>query len=524
MTHLHRFLASLATLLGIILATSSCRPTQEPAPTPQPDTIDTITPQPNPDPQPFQSILELDDKGELKSIPFPCVDWLGGREAVEAFEKSKGATFLKEQAMGAKKGLLYKTNDPKNLQPQRVYMVNPDKKLLETSSIMIASHLVAEGDHLNENMEILLHDDGYMKVEGAKGIAYSNGTYLLAFSKLNDNAWTIAYTSEGDPSQHAGILQIKDFPYLKKETKMSTYTFAEIEAYEQQLGLRKQTSKTATSVIYQAIDPSKVNLTYVRYDINPSDESKSGPVVRTDRFSKAMYKQPELRSYFELNGFTYEGAFGTYSEKFANKNLAVRMRLSDKNPGAFLTFEDAPDLYSKEPEPEQPKFQTLYLPLLDAFGEKITKDSPLIAREQEAHPDCEVLFRPADEEKGYKYDAIKVSMPLAYKLDPEDRTKPRAVAYVYESATGSTVDKINYIFSQEWEKAKISGDNALVKDFMEKHGFTYKGVADIDQPFMKAKLYQYYNAKLGVYFEYSLVSSPFPGAMGTYTKTPTLTM
>lgn len=188
-------------------------------------------------------------------------------------------------------------------------------------------------------MEILLSDAGYQKVPEVKGIAYSNGTYLLVFSKVNESSWAIAYQSAGAPSQLAGILQIKDFPYLKKETKMSAYTFEEIEAYENKLGLRKQTKKTATSVTYEAIDPSKVNLSYVRYDVNPNDESKSGPYVRTKRFTKSMYQQPELRTYFELNGFVYEGAFQNYAQKFVNKDLAVHLRLSDKRPGAFITFD-----------------------------------------------------------------------------------------------------------------------------------------------------------------------------------------
>ena len=41
---------------------------------------------------------------------------------------------------------------------------------------------------------------------------------------------------------------------------------------------------------------------------------------------------------------------------------------------------------------------------------------------------------------------------------------------------------------------------------MTKHGFTYKGKKKIDKP-MNADLYQYYNAQLGIYFDYCLVSS-----------------
>ena len=115
-------------------------------------------------------------------------------------------------------------------------------------------------------------------------------------------------------------------------------------------------------------------------------------------------------------------------------------------------------------------------------------------------------------------------MPFVTKLDPADRSKPRARSYSYESKSGSTIEKITYVFSQDWEKAKIAGDDPLIKDFMTKHGFTYKGKEKIDQPPMNADFYQYYNAQLGIYFEYSLVSSPFPGSMGVYTKTPTITL
>ena len=59
---------------------------------------------------------------------------------------------------------------------------------------------------------------------------------------------------------------------------------------------------------------------------------------------------------------------------------------------------------------------------------------------------------------------------------------------------------------------------------MTKHGFTYKGKDKVDQPPMNADRYQYYNAKLVIYFEYSLVSSPYPGSMGVFTKTPTITL
>ena len=518
MTNLQRLLATLTAILCVTLAMSSCDPKQEPNPG-----VDTTGVTPQPDPQPFQSILELDANGELTAIPFPCVDWLGGEKAVQAFEQSKGATLDGTIDKNGKKVLRYKTGDPKGQQPIRLYIIDPAKAILETSSIQIAAHLVAEGDDINDNMEILLSDAGYQKVPEAKGIAYSNGTYLLVFSKVNDSSWAIAYKSAGDPAQLAGILQIKDFPYLKKETKMSAYTFEEIEAYEKQLGLRKQTSKTKTSVTYQAIDPSKVNFTYVRYDIDPNDEGKSGPIVRTDRFTMAMYKQPELRSYFELNGFTYEGAFQNYAEKFVNKDLAVRLRLSDKRPGAIITFEDAPDLYHKGPKPGQPTFQALYLPLLDVFGQKISKESPIIDREREIHPDCDIEFKPANPDAGYKHDAIKVSMPLSFKLDPADRNKPRAVSYSYESLSGSTIEQITYVFSQDWAKAKIAGDNALIKDFMTKNGFSYKGKDKIDDPRMTSEYYQNYNAQLGIYFEYSLVSKPMPSAMGVYTKTPVIT-
>lgn len=114
-------------------------------------------------------------------------------------------------------------------------------------------------------------------------------------------------------------------------------------------------------------------------------------------------------------------------------------------------------------------------------------------------------------------------MPVTSKLDPADRNKPRAVNYVYESLSGSTIEKISYVFSQDWVKAKIAGDNALIKDFMTKNGFTYKGKEKIDEPFMKADLYQYYNAQLGIYFEYSLVFGIQDTSMGVFTKTPTVT-
>lgn len=529
MTSLQRLLATLTAILCVILATSSCDPKQEPNPGPDTTGVDTtgvdttgVTPQP--DPQPFQSILELDANGELTAIPFPCVDWLGGEKAVQAFEQSKGATLDGSMDQKGKKILRYQTNDPKGQQPSRMYVIDPAKATLETSSILIATHLVADGDDINDNMEILLSDAGYQKVSEAKGIAYSNGTYLLAFSKVSDSSWAIAYKSAGDPAQLAGILQIKDFPYLKKETKMSTYTFEEIDAYEKQLGLRKQTSKTKTSVTYQAIDPSKVNFSYVRYDINPNDEGKSGPVVHTERFTMAMYKQPELRSYFELNGFTYEGAFQNYSEKFVNKDLAVRLRLSDKRPGAIITFEDAPDLYHKDPNPDQPTFQALYLPLLDVFGQKISKESPIIDREREIHPDCYIEFKPANPDAGYKYDAIKVNMPLSFKLDPADRNKPRTISYSYESLSGSTIEQISYDFSPEWEAAKIDGDNAIIKDFMTKNGFAYKGDQILENEQGQLHLYQYYNASLGIYFEYVRFIKPafMTLPIGIYTKTPTV--
>ena len=519
MTNLQRLLVALTAVLCVTLATSSCHPNQEPSQNP-----DTTGNTPNPDPQPFQSILELDDKGELTAIPFPCVDWLGGEKAVQAFEQSKGATFEGSVDNNGKKVLRYKTGDPKGQQPSRLYIIDPKKSLLETSSIQIATKLVAEGDDINDNMEILLSDAGYQKVPDSKGIAYSNGTYLLVFSKVNESSWAIAYKSAGDPAQLAGILQIKDFPYLKKETKMSTYTFEEIEAYEKQLGLRKQTKKTDTYVIYQAIDPSKVNLSYVRYDINPDDEKTSGPIVRTDRFTMAMYRQPELRSYFELNGFTYEGAFQIYAQKFVNKDLAVRLRLSDKRPGSIVVFEDAPDLYHKDPTPEKPTFQALYMPLLDVFGQTISKDSPIIAREKELHPDCDVTFKPANPDAGYKYDAIKVDMPLSFKLDPADRNKPRTISYSYESLSGSIIEQISYNFSKEWEDAKIDGDNTIIKDFMTKNGFDYKGDQILENEQGKIHLYQYYNASLSVYFEYVRFIEPafMTLPIGIYTKTPTV--
>ncbi|WP_297116266.1 hypothetical protein [uncultured Porphyromonas sp.] len=511
MTNLQRLLVALTAVLCVTLATSSCHPNQEPSQNP-----DTTGNTPSPDPQPFQSILELDDNGELTAIPFPCVDWLGGEKAVQAFEQSKGATFEGSVDNKGMKVLRYKTGDPKEQQPTRMYIINPKKSRLETSSILIATKLVAEGDDINDNMEILLSDAGYQKVHDSKGIAYSNGTYLLVFSKVNESSWAIAYKSAGDPTQLAGILQIKDFPYLKKETKMSTYTFEEIEAYEKQLGLRKQTKKTDTYVIYQAIDPSKVNLSYVRYDINPDDEKTSGPIVRTDRFTMAMYRQPELRSYFELNGFTYEGAFQIYAQKFVNKDLAVRLRLSDKRPGAIVSFEDAPDLYHKEPTPEKPTFQALYMPLLDVFGQKISKDSPIIAREKELHPDCNVKFDQAESK-------ITVEMPFITKLDPADRDKPRAKSYSYESTTGSTITQISYFFSEKWDGAKITGDNPIIKDFLTNNGFVYKGsseIQDINDPTLKVVLYQYYNKEYDVYFDYMywpMISGPMSAA---YTKTP----
>lgn len=324
------------------------------------------------------------------------------------------------------------------------------------------------------------------------------------------------------PTTTTEILQIKDFPYLKKESKMSTYTFAEIEAYEKQLGLRKQTKKTDTCLIYEAIDPNKVNLTYVNYKIIPGDELKSGFFVRADRFTKDMCKQPELRSYFELNGFTYEGANQDDSEKFVNKDLAVRFSLSSTMSQVNLTFADAPDLYHKEPIPEKPTFQALYLPLLDVFGQKISKDSPIIDRERKAHPDCEIEFVTAN--KVYEHDAIVVNMPFITKLKPADRKKPRTLSYTYESLSGSTIEKISYVFSQDWERAKIAGDDALIKDFMTKHGFDYKGDQILENEQGQVHLYQYHNASLGVYFDYVRFIKPafMTLPIGDYTKTPSI--
>ena len=151
MTSLQRLLATLTAILCVILATSSCDPKQEP--NPGPDTIgtDTTGVTPQPDPQPFQSILELDANGELTAIPFPCVDWLGGEKAVQAFEQSKGATLDGSMDQKGKKILRYQTNDPKGQQPSRMYVIDPAKATLETSSILIATHLVADGDDINDN-------------------------------------------------------------------------------------------------------------------------------------------------------------------------------------------------------------------------------------------------------------------------------------------------------------------------------------------------------------------------------------
>ena len=112
MTNLQRILVALTAVICVTLAMSSCNPKQEP--NPDPDTVGTT-------PQPFQSILELDDNGELTSIPFPCVDWLGGEKAVQAFEHSKGATFEGSVDKSGKKVLRYKTGDPKEEQPTRIY-------------------------------------------------------------------------------------------------------------------------------------------------------------------------------------------------------------------------------------------------------------------------------------------------------------------------------------------------------------------------------------------------------------------
>ena len=327
---------------------------------------------------------------------------------------------------------------------------------------------------------------------------------------------------KSEPTTTTEVLQVKDFPYLKKESKMSTYSFGEIEAYEKQLGLRKLTKKTDTSLIYEAINPKKVNLTYVCYKIIPRDESKSGAFARADRFTMDMCEQPELRSYFELNGFTYEGSDQNTSEKFVNKELAVRLTLSSTTPGVGLTFTDAPDLYHKKTTPGDPNFQALYLPLLDVFGQKISQDSPIIDREQKTHPDCEIEFVKANVDKGYKHDAIVVNMPFITKLKPADRSKPRVRSYSYESKSGSTIELISYLFTQEWMKANIPGTDPLIKDFMTKNGFTYQGMEKVSIYDIEADLYQYYNDQLKVYFEYSLVGGAFPTAMGVYTKTPTV--
>ena len=93
MKNLQRLIVALTAIVCVTLAMSSCEPKQEPNPGPDTTGVDTTGTKPNPGPQPFQSILELDDNGELTAIPFPCVDWLGGEKAVQAFEQSKGATF-----------------------------------------------------------------------------------------------------------------------------------------------------------------------------------------------------------------------------------------------------------------------------------------------------------------------------------------------------------------------------------------------------------------------------------------------
>lgn len=115
-------------------------------------------------------------------------------------------------------------------------------------------------------------------------------------------------------------------------------------------------------------------------------------------------------------------------------------------------------------------------------------------------------------------------MPFSYKLDPADRNKPRTISYAYESKSGSTIEQISYDFSPEWEKAKIDGDNAIIKDFMTKNGFAYKGDQILENEQGQLHLYQYYNASLGIYFEYVRFIKPafMTLPIGIYTKTPTV--
>ena len=59
---------------------------------------------------------------------------------------------------------------------------------------------------------------------------------------------------------------------------------------------------------------------------------------------------------------------------------------------------------------------------------------------------------------------------------------------------------------------------------MTKNGFDYKGDRILENEKGKIHLYQYYNASLGVYFEYLRFVEPafMTLPIGTYTKTPAI--
>lgn len=489
-------------LATIALSFASCRNDQEPGTEGKED----------PKTDEFQSIVELDDAGLLKSFPFPYMDFQNPHclDALKKWEAEHGSKLAMEKVPEDTKQmiLVYDSQDPNLLNATRKYFVKDSGNgSLYIVFYDIKRGLVFEetdGHPLTDRMESLLQKEGFTFISTLETgeLAYENSSKgVMLTIAYNDNGYadlSMILTPSSAPAAQPFHANLKDFPYMDKKLHEEGIVEA-IKQYENQLGLRQLSKESEELLEFKAKDPSKTNFQMVRYQIKEttlSNGKTSTPNIFVTSLSlngSDMDKE-EVQAWLTLNGATNIKKMGDGIYSFdTEKYLAMSMYVSDLSSTSIIFNPKA----EVTPDPETPGDHRFVLPFF-FFGEEMTENCNTMLKEKERGGDVAL-----DLEQIVGLRNIRVFMPIG------DNEIGTSSIYYYENYMNDegakpTIEEIVMEVSRNFDN---DGENKNLIKFLNEKGFEFKNVMDDNG----TKKYYYLNSKEGVeaYGSYSNFSQRF---------------
>lgn len=345
----------------------------------------------------FKQWLELNEAGELTKVPIPFTDLSKSVDDIKAWEDGYGSTLYKETS----EMLGFNTNDPKGLNPRRLYGIAKNK--LTSMAYEIASKLIFEPtltkDTPNDAFELVLKNEGFKKVDGSKkgSMEYTNDKVMISFSYTEkDKNMTLAVVIPLRKKTDSGYKfynDVKDFPLLIKDKYVTEYTLDEIKAYEKKVNrIFSEKQSNDKLAVFGATEAEHTNFQMVKYELQDGKNSdgtdkKAGIVAISFSINSTdILRSKEYEDYVIAQGFKFEKELASSGIKilyYRNDEQGVRLMVTDypssKTPATMWVFEKYTKKGNDTPTEKRKAF---YLPVM-AYNAPISENSDIIKLEKE---------------------------------------------------------------------------------------------------------------------------------------------